>query len=72
MEEWGFRRGKACRVAFVNGEKKVAVVAHGDDIVCLGAKAGLMWFKAEMAKESPLKSRGRLGWGRRTIMRVRC
>ena len=61
MEEWGFRRGQGCRVTFVNREKKMVVVVHGDDFICLWEGERLDWFKAKMAEAFPIQYRGRLG-----------
>ena len=63
MEGWGFRRGKGCRVMFLNRERRVIVVVHGDDFVCVGTEKGLGWFKKVLGDEYPIKQRGRLGTG---------
>ena len=61
LTELGFRPGKVNPCMFMNDERSVRLVVHGDDFTMAGYPEGLDWFRGEIKSRMDLKFRARLG-----------
>lgn len=58
LEEVGFQRGEAYRVAFYHPERDVSLAGHDDDFTFCGVGEELQWIKELMRKWFDIKDRG--------------
>ena len=61
MQKWGFSRGMASTCVFMHTVRRMMVIVHGDDFLCLGSEVDLDWFGAQMSEVYENKSVGRIG-----------
>ena len=66
----GFKRLQTVPVAFINEEKDLSGVVHGDDFVWEGRDEDLDWVLNLLEKEYELKNRGRLGFGPKDVRKI--
>ena len=57
------KRGKASPCVFLNKERKLRAVVHGDDFTVLGGEHQLDWFRRMINERYEVKFRGRIGPG---------
>ena len=63
LESAGFKSGVASPCIFINEDKQIRVVVHGDDFTILGDPEQLDWFRNKISDKFEVKFRGRLGPG---------
>ena len=56
MGQWGFTTGKYNPCTFVNEERGMRCLVHGDDFVCAGEVPQLEWFKKKLKARFEIKS----------------
>ncbi len=71
LEGIGFKRGAASPCVFMQEEKLIRAVVHGDDFTVLGFEEELNWFREKMEARYEVKFRGRLGPGKEDDKAIR-
>lgn len=56
MGQWGFIAGKYNPCTFLNEERGMRCLVHGDDFVCAGEVEQLEWFKKKLKERFEIKS----------------
>ena len=61
MEKWGFLRGVASPCIFMHSTRRLMVIVHGDDFLCLGTDDDLSWLEGQVKSVYGYKVIGRIG-----------